>query len=803
MAININILGTGARTFAEHTALVETQNRANGGNFTTVVNNATTTLKTNAINKIESTVASEKTITPDKIITYTVKLDDGDKDTLENDLGLVRFCFWMKDKEKNDITLEVGTGKAAKADNTKRNAIKILNKKSLGTVGYKTDFLALKEGENLTENIAKHSYYYAVVNVNKEKKEVTLQIKFSKWLDTYKICVEAYLLGDTIKADGGKKAGVSGNTTASRTVKANPEIIASYWLNAAGKKIMHAGYKQDIYLYLKTLGLKDKEVKVNVYDKDYYPNPNQPTIYYGRTSKDDIIEWKNNTIKIDEREVLKQFKVGDKVRYKNASEDEDQEYKTAYDKIINNGDYLTEIDFSEKYELPLQLYVHFPDWKKLKLPNDNEYAKLTLTTKEQISDAFFAEVEKEEVQADSPKVKDKKGKTKLPKKAKVAYYKKIANGVLGQKVQLVAACANLEDKKVFFKIYEKEKLLVEKDTEIGVIQKGKEVTKIEATVQNGYAVAEIELKHCKEDADNEDWEKILDPEKGDLKKSKLYIKVEITEQVFTVKNKGVFLKEEPFKMSGTTVIQDIYHDGKIGKVEYQQGNAKMKKVKFVYHDSSKKKHELGKFDITWAQKWVKGSRYYSKGSKKVISAGITKYYTYGKGETPLVTPFTGTKKNKKFSYTNGSLKIIVSEDTTREYFNPERLATIFGTLAETGFEDVVCNGSVSTDGTGAYSVTHVNGYNIDFKYLRTDNKRGNIDKNAKNILIPRILVGSELLDIKRQNEFMDALYKFGWSKTEKSLAHKTHENKDLNHCKPKSDHKNHLHIQGFKANYKK
>lgn len=657
------------------------------------------------------------------------------------------------------------------------------------TIGSKADFLELKEGDNFTENIFKHSYYYAVVTVNKEKKEVTLQIKFSKWMDTYKIRTEAYLFGGAIKGNGG-------NSTASRFVKALPEIVESYWLNAAGKKIEYAGFKQDIYLYIKTLGLKDQELKVNVYDKDYYPSPNQPTTYYKRIVKDDLIEWKNNIIKIEDKEVLKQFKVGDKVRYQNACEDE--EYKNEYDKVINKGHYLTEVDFSEKSNFDLQLYVHFPDWESIKLPADNEYAKLTLTTKELLADAFFAEVEKEEVQADSPKVKDKKGKAKLPKKAKVAYYKKITKGVLGQKVQLVAACANLEGKKVFFKIYEKEKLLVEKNTEIGVIQEGKEVTKIEATVQNGYAVAEIELKHCKEDEENKDWERILTPEKGDFKKSKLYLKVEITEQVFAVKNKGAFLKEEPFKMIGTTVIQDIYHDGKIGEVEYQIGDAKMKKVKFIYHDSSKKKHELGMFDITWAQKWVKGSRYYSKGSKKVISAKKTRYYTYGKGETPLVTPFTGTKNNKKFSYTNGNLKIIVSEDTTREYFNPERLAAVFGTLAETGFEDVVCNGSVSTDGTGAYSVTHINGYNIDFKYLRLDGKRAKIDKD-----IDVILVNDKRLDIKRQNEFMDVLYKFGWSKTEKSLAHKTHDNKDLNHCKPKSDHKNHLHIQGFKANYKK
>ena len=363
---------------------------------------------------------------------------------------------------------------------------------------------------------------------------------------------------------------------------------------------------------------------------------------------------------------------------------------------------------------------------------------------------------------------------------------------------LVAERPILEGKTVTLQVFEKTPLLGEKDKALTLIYKNEEKTCIEAKVENGYAVAEIKLQHCKEDADNEDWEKLLDPDKGELKTAELYLKVEAIENVFLVKDKGAFLKDEPFEMNGTTVIQDIYHDGKIGQVEYQKDGAKMKKVKFIYHDSSKKKHELGKFDIIWAQKWLKGSRYHSIGAKKITLDNRTRYYTKGKGETPLVTPFTGTDTNKKFSYINGSLKIIASEDTTREYFNPERLAAVFGALADTGFEDVVCNGSVANDGTGAYSVTHINGYNIDFKYLRTDKKKANIDSK----ILP-ILVGDKLLDIKRQNQFMDALYKFGWSKTEKSLAHKTHKNKDLNHCKPKSDHKNHLHIQGFKANYKK
>ncbi len=45
---------------------------------------------------------------------------------------------------------------------------------------------------------------------------------------------------------------------------------------------------------------------------------------------------------------------------------------------------------------------------------------------------------------------------------------------------------------------------------------------------------------------------------------------------------------------------------------------------------------------------------------------------------------------------------------------------------------------------------------MDFKYLRKDKKIANIDKD-----IVRILVSDNELDIKRQNEFLDTLYKFG------------------------------------------
>ena len=70
--------------------------------------------------------------------------------------------------------------------------------------------------------------------------------------------------------------------------------------------------------------------------------------------------------------------------------------------------------------------------------------------------------------------------------------------------------------------------------------------------KKGFAVAEIKLQHCKTYKDNKDWLDLLKNGFTDTKgkTAELYIKVEATEQVFTIKDKGVFLKESPFKMIG-------------------------------------------------------------------------------------------------------------------------------------------------------------------------------------------------------------------------------------------------------------
>ncbi len=447
--------------------------------------------------------------------TYEViKLDEQDKNNIEKDLKNIKWCFWIP---------EITGFKKEQAKNFIANTNK---------AEHTTDFLSgFTDDTAKMKAIKQHGILYGKKEiVEKEgKKTAILKVKFSKWLDGYTIKVEAYL--------SGKKG--EGDSVANRLLTVNPEILDAYWLNAAGRKVTNTGYKQDVYLYLKTLGLKGKTLEIQVFDKDKHPNP------LPATGTDDLVEWKNNKIKIESREAIKQFKVGDIERYKEAQEDEAAE----------SDAFMGLYDFNKARIYTLELYIHIANTAALNLKDadpQNKYGLLNLYPREEIINAFFAETETEKVQADAAEVKDQKtGKSKLPPKAEVPYYKKLNNGVIGQKVQLVAECANLEEKEVTFKIYEKEPLLVEKNKELPVLQNNTEVTEVKATVTNGYAVAEIELKHCLEHLDNKDWLDKLKNGYYDVKgkTSNLFLKVDVPDA--NILGAKLFSRSNPFKVIST------------------------------------------------------------------------------------------------------------------------------------------------------------------------------------------------------------------------------------------------------------
>ncbi|WP_346881328.1 M23 family metallopeptidase [uncultured Algibacter sp.] len=471
-------------------------------NFVTPVTNGKTEVKGK---NWPTTVKGPNEIIAGKELTFTVThFKENDAPTLKKDKEKTRWVFWV-----DGIVMEP----------KKVN----IDRKRTRSVDSNYDFIDETDPKKLFTAVKDKGYYATVVDNEKENPE--LKITFSKWLDGKEVHVEAYRNKPNLKK-GAK-------TVVSLKVKATPEILDAYWLNAAGRKITQTGYKQEAYLFLKTLGLHGKTIEAQVFDRDLHPNP------IPLSGTDDKVAWKNNKIKIEDREVFKQFKVGDKSRYKEAQQDEEQEQPPVV------GIY----DFNKKTVYDLQLYIHIANGKALKIKDlKTHYGALKLTTEEKINDAFFAQIETEKVQADAPEVKDKKTKKyKLPPKAKVPYYEKLDNGVIGQKIQLVAQCTNLEGKEVVFKIYEKEKILVEKDKELPVFQKDKKVTEIKATVTDGFATADIELKYSKEQKDNKDWLKKLKNGFYDTtgKTSNLFIKVEPPTE--TILSSKLFLRQNPFK----------------------------------------------------------------------------------------------------------------------------------------------------------------------------------------------------------------------------------------------------------------
>ena len=119
---------------------------------------------------------------------------------------------------------------------------------------------------------------------------------------------------------------------------------------------------------------------------------------------------------------------------------------------------------------------------------------------------------------------------------------------------------------------------------------------------------------------------------------------------------------------------------------------------------------------------------------------------------------------------------------------------MLGAVAECGYSDFNFNGSTSRDGTGAPSVTHVNGVSFDFRYLRKDKTGNNLYINER----------PNDLDVTREEKFIDALIRFGYSKFYSVHITLNGKNFILKNSTNMADHHHHLHIrkEGYNPNYK-
>jgi hypothetical protein len=131
--------------------------------------------------------------------------------------------------------------------------------------------------------------------------------------------------------------------------------------------------------------------------------------------------------------------------------------------------------------------------------------------------------------------------------------------------------------------------------------------------------------------------------------------------------------------------------------------------------------------------------------------------------------------------------------------NDVTMASLYGAMLECGYDDFVFNGFSNEKGkTVGGSRSHKSGMNGDLRYLRTDKNGGTTD-----LFNDSEASGWKGVDEDRQNNFNDALYKFGW-KSMLSQSYGARREKLLNKCTndPDNQHNDHLHIQGYSPTLK-
>ncbi|MCD9612254.1 hypothetical protein LVK02_14965, partial [Tenacibaculum maritimum] len=223
----------------------------------------------------------------------------------------------------------------------------------------------------------------------------------------------------------------------------------------------------------------------------------------------------------------------------------------------------------------------------------------------------------------------------------------------------------------------------------------------------------------------------------------------------------------------------IYDNGKIEKRIPKTIEEKYKKkYQYLFIDKKKNEHDLGIFKY----KTIKNKYGVLYGGKTVDLINIDQLENYKSDD--------------------GKTKFEIKINSSRKYLNSKTLASLLGAMLSCGHKDFVFNGFSHSNGGSKPSVSHKNGYNGDFRYLRYNKKGGKTDLSVDNKSI-----GWKGLDEIRQNKFHDELFKFGWksmiSQYYGERNEKGESTKLLNHCKndKKNNHNDHLHIQSYKPDY--
>ncbi|OTQ31871.1 hypothetical protein B6D19_07730 [Gilliamella apicola] len=226
------------------------------------------------------------------------------------------------------------------------------------------------------------------------------------------------------------------------------------------------------------------------------------------------------------------------------------------------------------------------------------------------------------------------------------------------------------------------------------------------------------------------------------------------------------------------VTYHIYHDGKIEKHIPQEISKDYKqKYKYVYHDVNKNQHEIGIFNIHKTKAMKRGNVALDYDVELINVKEFEEGYSSKDGSVIA-----------KFSTFNS--------DHDRWYINPNCFAGLLGAMLELNIDYLGFNGFSTYDAKSVESKSHINGIAGDLRYL-------SIYKLGEKTYLTH-----SHFDFEKQNEFNDALYKFGWARTSlmysEYFTYKKKSNTLLNYTKHMHKegkggyaHYHHLHICGF------
>ncbi|MFV0346584.1 MAG: glycoside hydrolase family 19 protein [Bacteroidales bacterium] len=369
------------------------------------------------------------------------------------------------------------------------------------------DFMAIKDPQRRTDYIRRYALTYLKIYGDTEKQTTKLAIKFSKWLDGYDVCIEAYR--------GKPDVNLEKKYVIKRTVVAEPEIIKGFWTNDKKEDITNrvVGYKDTIYACVETLGIQGKMMRLELWDDDI--------IYEDKDY--DQVEIQNA-----------EFKIAGRYTYKKI------ELPSESDKGFKNMRGVLEGD-------DLELFFKLPEEVDTIGYEEKFGFTLTLTTDERISNAYFAQQVTQDEVKDSTLSTTSDGSDKEKNTAKELSkntYQKIDSATLGSEVWIVVETANLHGKKVDIEVFDNEALLADNDyTPIKLIKDGAEVSKLEQILidDTGKAVIKVQLR-----PDKEDEFKKLKNKFTDDKIAKLFLKVQCKGD--DIMHSGEFMDEDEFEV---------------------------------------------------------------------------------------------------------------------------------------------------------------------------------------------------------------------------------------------------------------